>query len=153
MPKPIKRSVALTPLSREHHSGLLLSWKIREGFKQNVALERIKRYTYWFWEHHLQAHFEFEERYIFPILNKENELIIQALQEHKRLKQLFSETAIIKQNLSSIEKELVSHIRFEERELFKEIECVATEHELKMIEKEHSKNIIEEWEDQFWVTK
>ncbi len=43
MSKPIKRSVALKPLSREHHHGLLLSWKIREGFNRNVEIERIKR--------------------------------------------------------------------------------------------------------------
>ena len=103
MSKPIKRSVALKPLSREHHHGLLLSWKIREGFKQNVEIERIKRYIDWFWKHHLQAHFEFEENYVFPILGQENELIIKALQEHNRLQQIFTATDTVKKNLSSID--------------------------------------------------
>ncbi|MBL4594275.1 MAG: hemerythrin domain-containing protein [Flavobacteriales bacterium] len=153
MANPIKRSASLKPLSREHHDGLLLSLKIRKGIKQNVELKRIKRYTDWFWKHHLQAHFEFEEKYIFPILGQENELIIKALQEHSRLKQLFTATTTDKQNLSSIEKELVSHIRYEERVLFNEIESIASEHELEIIEKEHSKNIVDEWEDKFWTIK
>lgn len=153
MSKPIKRSVALKPLSREHHHGLLLSWKIREGFKQNVEIERIKRYTDWFWKHHLQAHFEFEENYVFPILGQENELIIKALQEHNRLQQIFTATDAVKKNLSSIEEELVSHIRYEERVLFKEIESIASDYQLEIIEKEHSKNTIDEWEDEFWIIK
>ncbi|WP_241739476.1 hypothetical protein [Aestuariibaculum marinum] len=32
--KPLKRHKALQPLSREHHYGLLLTWKIRTGFKK-----------------------------------------------------------------------------------------------------------------------
>lgn len=44
MPKPIKRHTALKPLSREHHHGLLLSWKIREGLKRNIEIPRIKKY-------------------------------------------------------------------------------------------------------------
>ena len=151
MSKPIKRSVALKPLSREHHHGLLLSFKIREGLKKNVAIERIKKYTDWFWKHHLKVHFEFEENIVFPILGRENELIVRVLQEHDRLQQLFTATDTIEKNLSEIEKELVLHIRFEEQILFKEIERIASEHQLKMIEKEHSKNTIEEWEDEFWI--
>ncbi len=153
MSKPIKRSVALKPLSREHHHGLLLSWKIREGFNRNVEIERIKRYTDWFWKHHLQAHFEFEENYVFPILGQENELIIRALKEHNRLQQIFTATDTVKKNLSSIEEELVSHIRYEERVLFKEIQSIASDNQLEIIEKEHSKNTIDEWEDEFWITK
>ncbi len=153
MSKPIKRSVALKPLSREHHHGLLLSWKIREGFNRNVEIERIKRYTDWFWKHHLQAHFEFEENYVFPILGPKNKLIIKALQEHNRLQQIFTATDTVKKNLSSIEEELVSHIRYEERVLFKEIQSIASDNQLEIIEKEHSKNTIDEWEDEFWITK
>ena len=152
MSKPIKRSAALKPLSREHHHGLLLSWKIREGFKKNIEIERIKKYTDWFWKHHLQAHFEFEENYVFPILGQENELIIKALEEHNRLKQLFTDTDAVKSNIAAIEVALVSHIRFEEKILFKEIESIASEDQLEAIEKEHSKYSIEEWEDEFWTS-
>lgn len=151
MSKPIKRHLSLQPVSREHHHGLLLSWKIREGFRLNISPERIKNYTDWFWENHLQSHFEFEEKYIFPLLGNENKLIKRALREHSRLRRLFSASDRVERNLSLIEEELVAHIRFEERILFKEVQEVATEAQLKVIEEEHSKNMTEEWEDEFWA--
>ncbi len=153
MPKPVKRSIYLKPISREHHHGLLLSWKIREGLKKKIAHKRIKRYTDWFWECHLQSHFDFEEKYIFPILGKNNDLIKRALQEHARLKQLFSSDDSVKENLLTIEQELTAHIRFEERTLFTEIESVASKDELSIIAKEHSKNPTDEWQDEFWIVK
>ena len=55
----------------------------------------------------------------------------------------------IERNISLIEEELVAHIRFEERVLFKEVEAVAITEQLKRIEQEHSKPIVEEWEDKF----
>ena len=41
---PIKRSEFLKPISREHHHGLLLCWKIRAGLKKGIEPERIKLY-------------------------------------------------------------------------------------------------------------
>ena len=150
MPKPLKRHQSLQPVSHEHHHGLLLSWKIREGFKRQIAVERIKKYTDWFWENHLQAHFDFEEKFMFPILDKESKLVKRALREHRRLKRLFTATDKVEQNLSLIEEELIGHIRFEERILFQEIQKLATEQQLKIIEQAHSKIMVEEWGDKFW---
>jgi hemerythrin-like domain-containing protein len=151
MPKPIKRHESLQPVSREHHHGLLLSWKIREGLKREIATERIKKYADWFWENHLQPHFDFEEKFIFPILDAENQSIKKALKEHRRLKRLFTATDKVEHNLSLIEEELIAHIRFEERVLFQEIQTFASEQQLKMIEDAHSKNIVDEWKDEFWM--
>lgn len=153
MHKPIKRHKALQPVSREHHFGLLLSWKIRKGIKLKIDYERIKAYTDWFWEHHLKSHFNFEEQYMFPILDQEHKLIKKAIKEHKRLERLFTASDKIEQNLSLIEEELIAHIRFEERVLFKEIQEKATTHQLKIIEQEHQKIIVEDWQDEFWETK
>ncbi len=153
MSNPIKRHIALGSVSREHHHGLLLSWKIREGFRRNIEPERIKMYTDWFWENHLETHFEFEEKYIFPILEIENKLIKRALREHGRLKGLFISSDKVEQNLSLIEEELVAHIRFEERILFKEIQEIASEQQLKIVEQGHLVNIVDEWKDEFWAKK
>ncbi len=121
MPKPLKRAKALQPLSREHHHGLLLSWKIREGLKKEVDPERIKKYADYFWGHHLVSHFEMEEKYIFPILGREHELIKTALEQHKELEDLFATKTDLVKNLSEIEKVLTIHIRFEEQVLFKRL--------------------------------
>lgn len=152
MPKPIKRHTALQPLSREHHHGLLLSWKIREGFKRNVRPERIKKYTDWFWENHLQQHFEFEENHLFPILGEGDKMVKRAKKEHGRLRRLFTSKERVAINLSLIEEELVAHIRFEERVLFNEIQKIANEEQLALLEASYQQLPIPEgWKDEFWV--
>ena len=150
--KPLKRNPHLKAISRDHHYGLLLCWKIREGFKRNIDIDRIKRYTDWFWTIHLADHFAVEEKYIFPILGDNNDLIKKALTEHRRLKRLFADNTEVWRSLNLIEEELDSHIRFEERVLFNEVQKVATSEQLEQIEKHHHHDTLnEDWEDEFWT--
>ena len=149
--KPLKRHKALQPLSREHHHGLLLSWKIRSGFNKNIDSKRIKTYTDWFFETHLIPHFEIEEKHIFTILENDSELIKRALAEHRRLKRLFNETTEVTKSLGKIEEELEQHIRFEERVLFPEIQKIATEEQMQLIEKiHHQEPFKDKLDDEFW---
>lgn len=149
--KPQKRHVALQPLSREHHFGLLLSWKIRMGVRNHVAPKRIWTYANWFFKNHLVPHFEMEELYVFTILEVEHELVQQALNDHKNLIALFQGEDNNIESLLLIEKALEQHIRFEERVLFPEIQRVATEAQLLEIEKIHqSKPFIDKLDDEFW---
>ncbi|MGW1453586.1 hemerythrin domain-containing protein [Salegentibacter agarivorans] len=152
MKKPIKRHEALKPLSREHHHGLLLCWKIRQGVKKEVEVARIKAYTEWFKIHYLDPHFEAEEKHIFPVLGNEHELVKRALKEHRRLKRLFSQDTEVEIALNNIEEELDSHIRFEERVLFNEIQEVASAEQLADIEKHHNgiQFSDDDWQDHFW---
>jgi len=99
----------------------------------------------------LIPHFELEEQYVFPILGNENELIIKAVSEHERLKQLFESNTEISKNISLIEEELESHIRFEERILFGEIQKIATAEQLQSIEINHSdEKFVDNLTDPFW---
>lgn len=149
--KPIKRSESLKPLSREHHHGLLFCWKIRAGIQKNIEVSRIKKYADWFYQYHLIPHFEVEEKYVFPILDKENELIKRAVSEHERIKQLFESNTEILKNLGLIEKELEDHIRFEERVLFGEIQKFATAEQLQSLETNHSEEkFVDNLTDPFW---
>ena len=149
--KPQKRHKALQPLSREHHHGLLLSWKIRAGFSKNIEPKRVKIYADWFFENHLVPHFEMEEKHIFTILSKNNDLIKRALADHRRLKRLFTEEENDAKALSQIEEELDKHIRFEERVLFPEIQKVATEKQLALIEDIHQEDDFDDKiDDEFW---
>lgn len=151
MPKPIKRAQALQPISREHHHGLLVCWKIREGMRLKIDPIRIKRYTDWFWNNSLQNHFEMEEKHIFPILGNDNDLIKKALLDHHELQQLFTSNSDAEQNLLLIEQKLTNHIRFEERILFNEIQKVATKEQLVQLEKTNKEVLTEDWADEFWV--
>lgn len=152
MKKPIKRHEALKPLSREHHHGLLLCWKIRQGVKKEVEVARIKAYTEWFKIHYLDPHFEAEEEHIFPVLGNNHELVKRALKEHRRLKRLFSQDTEVEIALNNIEEELDSHIRFEERVLFNKIQEVASAEQLADIEKHHNgiQFSDDDWQDHFW---
>lgn len=151
---PIKRHESLKSLSHDHHHGLLLCWKIRTGFKKQIEINRLKSYTDWFFKNHLSPHFDLEEKYVFPVLGQEHELVKKALAEHRRLKRLFEDTADVGKNLSLIEEELDAHIRFEERTLFKEIQNTASPEVLEEIMEKHdgfdSDVHPEDWEDEFW---
>lgn len=150
-PKPLKRHKALQPLSRDHHHGLLLSWKIRTGLNKQISPKRIKVYCDWFFENHLMPHFELEETHIFPLLGMEHELIQRGLVEHRLLKELFEDQENISKSLSLIEEDLEQHIRFEERVLFPEIQKIATEDDLILIGKIHlEKKFMDNVEDEFW---
>jgi len=150
MTTPIKRHEALQPLGREHHTGLLFSWKIREGIKRNVDLMRMKNYADWFWTSHLQSHFELEEKHVFSILPDDNEKKQQALREHQLIKSLFENNTPSTDSFSILEKQLEQHIRFEERDLFNEIQLAATDEQLQAIAAHHEDVKQDDWADEFW---
>ncbi len=149
--KPLKRHEALKPLSRQHHFGLLFSWKLRKGFAENISIDRLKAYTNWFFIQEIEPHFKLEEDHVFPILDARHPLIVRALKEHRRIEQLFHDQDNTQNSLSLLEAELEAHIRFEERILFAEIQQVATKVELEKIEKIHFDTVSkEDYPDPFW---
>jgi iron-sulfur cluster repair protein YtfE (RIC family) len=154
MPEPIKRHPSLQPLSRDHHDGLLLCFKIREGIKRGVDPQRIKRYTDWFWENHLVPHFREEEELVFPILGNDHPEVKTALEQHVRLKELFAGPVPDQEVLMTMEKELEQHIRFEERILFNTIQNIADSDQLSKIGSvaSHAPSC-ESWNDPFWMDK
>jgi iron-sulfur cluster repair protein YtfE (RIC family) len=149
--KPLKRHEALKPLSRQHHFGLLFSWKLRKGFAENISIDRLKAYTNWFFINEIEPHFKLEEDYIFPILDAGHPFIVRVLKEHRRLERLFHDQENIQNSLSLLEEDLEAHIRFEERVLFTEIQKVATKEELEEIKKIHfDSGSKEDYPDPFW---
>lgn len=147
----MKRTEALKPLSREHHHSLLLCWKIKTGISKGVKFERMKKYTDWFFDEHIQSHFQEEEKYIFPVLGNDHPMVKKALSQHRRLERLFKDDKDPERSLSLIEEELEKHVRFEERKLFNAIQEVATREELQKIEDSHNAQDFEEnVDDEFW---
>ncbi|HLO79651.1 MAG TPA: hemerythrin domain-containing protein [Chitinophagaceae bacterium] len=149
--KPIKRHNSLQPLSREHHHTLLLVWKIRKAIKDHVALERVDQYVSWFYQQYVLPHFEMEEKFIYPVLGEEHELIVQALNEHKKLKGYFEAKGKDEIAYAELADLLEKHIRFEERTLFNVIQALATEQQLSAITVKHGTDLFEDNEaDPFW---
>lgn len=148
---PIKRHEALKPLSREHHHTLLLVWKIKNGLKKNVSVERIKKYCDWYFKEHLQHHFAIEEKELVKILGEENVFFQQMKNEHRHIEQLFLQEPN-KTLYENVAEALEKHIRFEERTVFQKVQEVATEEELKEFSLHHTENkFVENTSDEFWI--
>ncbi len=82
---PIKRHQALVSFSKEHHFGLLLVWKIRQGLDNAVSAERISKYVLFFFNEDLKTHFKEEEELLFSKLPATDALRVRAEEEHKEI--------------------------------------------------------------------
>ncbi len=156
---PIKRHQAIVSFSKDHHFGLLLVWKIRQGLEKAVNAERISKYVVYFFKEDLQRHFKDEEQLLFCKLPVDDALRKRAEEEHQSIYDLVTAIDENKNDanlLNQLENELEKHIRFEERELFNHLQTKITPAGLELIEKRISNNgktIDEKWEDVFWEIK
>lgn len=151
----LKRNENLVALSREHHYGLLFCWKIRQGLKKEVSLERMRLFVIHFWQNHLSIHFKKEEETLFR--KGENSLYRAAEEEHALIESLVdnivSNEASNMDTYSALANLVEKHIRFEERALFPSIEKSLSDEELVKI---GSKLTVEEigdmpYNDEFWI--
>lgn len=160
MAKPLKRHPALIPLSQDHHFGLLLSWKIRQGIQKGIDYRRIKEYLKYFMLEHLEVHFHVEEETLFTYLAKNDLLRKEAESQHESLRALFwkidREEKVLENDLRQFADDLEKHIRFEERKLFPYIQVELPETELaefqQKMEDSHEK-VQEVWHDEFWLKR
>lgn len=149
----MKRNENLVPLSRDHHLGLLCSWKILQGIKKGISYERIRMYINYYWENNLSTHFEIEDQVLPELQN--NFLQTQMDKEHLEIRKLIS---CINQSqdvnlLSDFAKALKNHIRFEERVVFPNYEDQLTQQQIKEIGRKlgeiHQKEE-DNYHDEFW---
>ena len=158
-PQPIKRSDELKVLSREHHLGLLFSWKIKEGIKLNIEPSRLRAYMNYFWQGHLKNHFLNEDVLLFNMIDEP--VCKQAKNDHIAImSQIDTLNTFGKDDLSAYHKlaEMLSnHIRFEERIAFPYLEEKLSEAKLHgvslFLEKEHADDFKDEYNDEFWIKK
>ncbi len=149
----MKRNENLVPLSRDHHFGLLCSWKIREGVKNEVCYERIKNYINYFWEHHLRNHFYIED-HVLPHLG-EKDLERKMEDDHHQIEKLVEEInqSNEKNLLLNFADALLNHIRFEERTIFPKYESSLSKIELNEIGSKINEMYQankDDYPDQFW---
>lgn len=154
---PIKRHDALVQFSREHHFGLLLGWKIRQGIKKEVEIDRMKKYITAAWEAEINPHFLNEEKELFVLLKEEDPLRIQAENEHFDLREKIATLENISkaESLVGFATALDEHIRFEERVLFPHIEQQQTFEAYATAMAKHNdsphENFDNFWSDHFWI--
>lgn len=154
----MKRNKNLIELSRDHHHGLLLGWKIKQGFKRKVALSEIAEYIVHFAEEALFPHFDEEENQVLIYLDKEDDLRKQVIEEHAEIRELIKQISVNRLTDTSaflgLADKLEAHIRFEERILFPHMENTLSEEQLDeiglLIGDIHTP-YIEKYHNDFWT--
>jgi len=125
----MKRTPALQPLSREHHTALTLAKaceRAAQSRDEALVVQTCQRVIRTFSEE-LEPHFQIEEQSLLPLLHSaENQLLEQrTLADHQQLRALLDG---LQQNnteaLDNFGKLLSAHVRFEERELFPVLESL-----------------------------
>ena len=153
---PLKRHEALVKFSQEHHNGLLLCWKIRQGIKHKIQPDRISAYTLFFFEEDLKKHFKEEEETLFPRLDPSDPLRLQAIGEHQQIYSLIERIRnemAGHDELNEFADALDKHIRFEERILFNHIQTRLQDAELTELANSHEHSACDidaRWNDPFW---
>jgi len=156
---PIKRHQAIVSFSKDHHFGLLLVWKIRQGLEKAANAERISKYVVYFFKEDLEKHFKDEEQLLFCRLPVHDPFRKRAEEEHNCIYKLVNAIDENKNDtdlLNQLANELEKHIRFEERELFNHLQKNISSKDLEIIEKRfpnNGKSVDEKWEDVFWEIK
>ena len=155
--EPLKRSKELSPLSHEHHDGLLFVWKLREGLKNNIAPARLKDFTIFYWQQHIKPHFYQEEQVLSKFIPIGNLLVKQMHEEHALIRELIlslGDDASI-ETFTSLADVIYKHIRFEERQLFEWVEENLNKEQLQEIYNELEEHPLcgSDWKDEFWLRK
>jgi hemerythrin-like domain-containing protein len=149
----MKRNENIVPLSKDHHFGLLCSWKVGQGLKKETEVSRIRNYILYFWKQHLKQHFREEEEILFLYL--EDEFTIRIQKEHREIEDIISAMSSSENTdlISDFADLLEQHIRFEERDWFPHLEekldTSALEKIGSRLQEIHNKEQ-DDYEDEFW---
>lgn len=141
--KHMKRHEAIAPLSRDHHSSLLLAQLLKKNapvYRDMPVNEKDKaKYAQEQFEAHIKKHFEQEEAMLELVKGSHaeiNTLATEIKSEHRELTVLFQSldtTTDLESNMNALAIALEAHIRKEERILFPLLQQHCSEELLKQI--------------------
>ncbi len=139
----MKRIEALAPLSRDHHSTLILSQLLKKGAPDYRELPTTaigkKEYALEQYEMHIKNHFKSEELILEQVKNISDiidTLCNEIFEEHKQINDLFYElknAVDIEKTMDELGTLLQAHIRKEERILFPILQEKCTADQLDII--------------------
>lgn len=130
----MKRSTALAPLSRDHHSALVVARELSRASAAQQAEAAARRFMSFLGEHEL-GHFALEERVLLPVVPAKApgpQLARRLLDDHRwlrdSLRRLREPAAARDLDLvHEVGRRLREHVRMEEQELFPFLEgCLDT---------------------------
>lgn len=128
-----RRHESLIPLSHDHHHGLVVALRLREGYarleprRAGEGVESLVKETEAFYQSSLMLHFQVEEEILFPALRpfiREDDTVIEELlADHEQIRSLVARVGdqtdqALRRHLTTLGELLERHIRREERELF-----------------------------------
>jgi len=158
----LKRDEALQPLSRQHHQGLLVSLFLSNGLKKGVATKPMRDFILQFWQDDLLKHFEAEEQVLVPFAKPYatlEPLITRMLLEHQQIVLLINRInnearAEQLETIKDFADKLEQHIRFEERELFEQLQLTLSAEDMSVLNFAFSslseKDFCVRYPDKFW---
>jgi hemerythrin-like domain-containing protein len=138
-----KRHPSLVPLSQDHHHGLALALRLRQGDRALLNdgwthdRDEQARRVVKFYEDELRKHFKAEEDAVFPIMEKyisgSSPTIELLRRQHRTIERLVADIqhshgAQLELCLVTLGELLENHIRIEERELFEVFQVQLSEH-------------------------
>lgn len=136
----MRRHVALTNLSRDHHHALVLAKHALQAGRETIdcqaafAMELVDTFR-----REIEKHFQKEESSLLPLLEKAGLAtpVARAISEHNALRELVGRLNGGEFScLSAFADLLVEHVRFEERDLFLLAESKLTPELLARIDQE-----------------
>ena len=112
----MKRSEALTPLSREHHQALVTAVRLKKA----GAVSEAELNTCWQWvmqqKQSFLDHFREEENYFGDLLK--GSIREQFYSDHRYLTEQLADEHLMGSEILTFAERLQRHVRFEEREMF-----------------------------------
>jgi|GEM_PF-611238 len=134
-----KHGKELAQLSREHHTALILTSRIKAAELNEDSLTELLVKLPITFDSELEPHFRDEEATLLPMLKAigETKLVERTFDEHETMRKLISRVrAGDIDSLYRFGELLEAHVHFEEHELFAAAESRLTQEELAIVESE-----------------
>ncbi len=151
-PNPLSRHPALQPLSRANHQGLMFCLLLDKGLRKEVATGRIRNFSAYFFDSYWKAHRERLRGLIQDLLAASDPLAMEYRQAYESLTACWAEGKVATKadDLRKLKDSLRSFIRWQERELFMDLQA----HHREKIEildlPEAGEDLCALWPDPFW---
>lgn len=140
---PIVRHEALAPLSRDHYAGLVQAQHlIKAGdTAKSLSVDRRQAVAEFLdsWQREIQPHFDDEEKLLDGLMSDADQK--QFLSEHQQLRTLALQLKALRKEIDPDPEKLTelghllnSHIRWEERHLFNQLQQSLTKTQLKELQ-------------------
>lgn len=152
----MQRQSFLKTLSWEHHDGLVLALRLEKGLAKQTSITEVQAYVLKMWHQGLKHHFHQEEVCFKDYRDKHEEIPLpKMLKDHEEIRSLIDqiEANPDPEHIAQFAKKLRLHIRFEERQLFTDLEASLPESdkaEIASYLREQYRKTDKDWPVRFW---